>query len=127
MLDTNICIYLLTRYDPGLNVMTRLRTGQVTISSIVYAELSVGVRNDGRETAVTQVARLVREVPVMPFDAAGAQAYGLLRRNIDRVGVKGFDLLIAAHALSRDAVLVTNNEADFARFPGLTLDNWISR
>lgn len=127
MLDTNICIYLLSRNDAALNVMTRLRTGQVTMSSIVYGELYAGARDDGRDEAVTQLAHLAREVPVTPFDAPAAQAYGLLRRSVDRVGAKGFDLLIAAHAISCSAALVTNNEADFRRFSDLRLENWASR
>lgn len=127
MLDINICIYLLSREDAALNVMARMQTGQVTMSSIVYGELYAGARDDGRDEAITRLAHLVREVPVTPFDASAAQAYGDLRRSVDRVGAKGFDLLIAAHAISRGVVLVTNNEADFRRFADLKLENWTSR
>lgn len=126
MLDTNICIYILAKTDPGLNVMTLMRTGQVKISSIVYAELSVGARNYPRDDAAVQLSKFIAQVPVAPFDTAAAEAYGVLRRGLPRASGMEFDRLIAAHAISRSAILVINNEADFAGLEPLKLDNWTS-
>jgi tRNA(fMet)-specific endonuclease VapC len=63
---------------------------------------------------------------ILPFDEAAAWAYGQLRADLERLGtpIGSMDTLIAAHAISQQALLVTNNTREFARVPGLRLDNW---
>lgn len=125
MLDTNICIYLLTDDKAAWQAMAKLDIGQVTISSIVYAELVVGARTYSGGNADVQIARFTEQVPVVPFDVRAAEVYGTARRGLARASGREMDRLIAAHALSRSAILVTNNEADFAEFGDLRLLNWI--
>jgi tRNA(fMet)-specific endonuclease VapC len=64
---------------------------------------------------------------ILPFDDAALWAYGDLRADLERRGtpIGALDTMIAAHALSRHAMLVTNNTREFAKVPGLQLDNWI--
>mgnify|MGYP002794064280 CR=1 FL=1 len=66
----------------------------------------------------------VRRVPALPFDEAAANAYAVLRAAVPDRQRNAMDRLIAAHALSVGATLVTNNEADFKAYPGLTIENW---
>ncbi|MEY4884300.1 MAG: hypothetical protein RIS34_2154, partial [Pseudomonadota bacterium] len=65
---------------------------------------------------------------IFPFDAPAVWAYGDLRANLERRGtpIGSLDTMIAAHALSQQALLVTNNTREFAKVPGLQLDNWVA-
>lgn len=119
MLDTNSCIFLFTgRHAPLTDRIARRLVGEVSISSIVLAELMVGMER-GHGPTGDQLEAFVRDIPVRPFDVAAARAYGRLPFRRDRV-----DHLIAAHALSVDAILVTANVRDFAGMPGLKVEDW---
>ena len=63
---------------------------------------------------------------ILPFDDAAVWAYGDLRADLERRGtsIGALDTMIAAHALSQQALLVTNDTREFAKVPGLQLDNW---
>lgn len=101
--------------------------GDVVMSVITYAELEYGVAvsaNPDRERR--HLAALVDDIPVAAFDGTAARAYGLIR---DATRERKRDLLsklIAAHAVSLDVVLVTNNERDFASYPGVIIENWLN-
>lgn len=117
LLDTNICIYLLEgRSDAAAARIAGQTHGCVVTSSIAYAEVLTGmIRLGAREKAEL----FFDEVPVLPFDRRAADVYAELPfKRAD------YDRLIAAHALSRGLVLVTNNPADFAWVEGLTIENW---
>ncbi|AOY96031.1 VapC toxin family PIN domain ribonuclease [Cupriavidus sp. USMAA2-4] len=127
MLDTNMCIYLMR--DQPEQVARRFAqcyVGDVVMSAITYAELEYGVAvsaDPARERL--HLASLVEDIPVMPFEAAAARAYGPVRQATRERRKDHLDKLIAAHALALDLVLVTNNERDFAHYPGLRLENWL--
>lgn len=128
MLDTNMCIYLMKNQPEEVaRRFSQCYVGDVVMSSITYAELEYGVaasRNPEQERI--NLAGLVEDIPVMPFDAAAGVAYGPIRMATrDATRKDALDKLIAAHAVSLDVMLVTNNEKDFARYPGLTVENWI--
>ena len=120
MLDTNLCIYLLSGYSPELTRRVGDQpSGSVSISAITLGEMMVG---GGSATAASpELANMIDELPVMSFDDAAARAYGALpfRRG-------SFDRLIAAHALSLGLTLVTNNERDFLDVSSLRIENWTS-
>ena len=92
---------------------------------MTYAELEYGVSaaNDPEKERQHLVA-LVEDLPVAPFDRAAGCAYGPIRQ-ATRDRRKNLDKLIAAHAVSLDVVLITNNLKDFARYPGLKTENWV--
>ena len=119
LLDSNICIYLLEALSiPARSRVESYYPGEVVTSAVAYAEVIQGVDPDDPK-AVAASEALFAAIPVLPFDAAAAEAY---RRLPFRRG--SFDRLIAAHALALDLTFVTNNEDDFKGVPGLRVENW---
>jgi tRNA(fMet)-specific endonuclease VapC len=119
LLDTNCCIYLLSRTRPGLEAKVgKCAAGSVGISAIVGAELILGFAGaDPKLKAMLE--RFLEEFPVQPFDTNAARAYAgvpFRRGKLDR--------LVAAHALALGATLITNNVRDFEDVPALKLQNW---
>ncbi|KVR38061.1 type II toxin-antitoxin system VapC family toxin [Burkholderia multivorans] len=127
MLDTNMCIYLMKNQPEQVaRRFAQCYTGDVVMSAITYAELAYGVTvcaNPARERR--NLAALIEDIPVAPFDGAAAQAYGPIREATLERKKDHLDKLIGAHAVSLDVVLVTNHERDFAGYPGLRLENWL--
>ena len=70
------------------------------------------------------LAALIEDIPVLPFDAKAAGAYGPIREATRERKKDHLDKLIAAHAVSVGVTLVTNNERDFAAYPGVKVENW---
>lgn len=128
LLDTDICIYAINRRRP--EALERLRAyavGKVGVSAITYAELRFGVGNSARsEQNMERLKRFLLPLEVLPFDAEAGRWYGRVRAQLRRGGhpIGGNDLLIAAHALSLGATLVTNNVREFERVEGLRLERW---
>ena len=127
MLDTNICIYITQSHPP--QVLRRLATltqGSAVMSVVTYAELRAGLEmqtsNRAQDERVLKL--LTQRIPVLPFDAAAAESYGLLRAAVRERSRSAMDRLIAAHAVSVGITLITNNEADFKDYPGLAVENW---
>jgi len=128
MLDTNICIHLMQRQPEAvMRKFAELQVGDVVISSVTYAELCYGVECRAENKAVLGglLDRLTTDIPVLPLDRDAAEHYGELRAAVRDRRRDALDRLIAAHARSRDLVLVTNNEADFRDYPGLRIENWV--
>lgn len=118
LLDSNICIYLLTAASPKLHdKVSQQDAGTLCCSAINLAEIAVGYGSNALDAS--DLGAFLATVPAMPFDEVAARVYGTLphKRAL-------FDRLIAAHALSLGLTLVTNNEADFADVPGLKVENW---
>lgn len=130
LLDTNICIYI--RQKRPVNVQRRfaeLVPGDAAISVITYGELCFGAEKSVAPAANRQrLEELVGLIPVLPMPADAGGAYGAIRAGLARDGrmIGNNDLWIAAHARSAGLVLVTNDEREFARVPGLTVENWVA-
>jgi tRNA(fMet)-specific endonuclease VapC len=128
LLDTNICIYI--RRERPQNVLDRFKVlppGSTAISVITYGELVYGVRKSPAPAkAMMILEELTDLIPVMPMAIAVAETYGLIRSDLAARGalIGNNDLWIAAHAVSLKLPLVTNNEKEFQRVGGLTLENW---
>jgi tRNA(fMet)-specific endonuclease VapC len=131
MLDTNMCIYLRQNRPPEVTTRFRqMQHGDVVLSVITYGELLYGAeRSQQRTRALESLARLVSLLPILPLPEEAASAYGEIRTTLEKRGqmIGGNDLWIAAHAKSARLTLVTNNEREFNRVPGLKLQNWASR
>jgi tRNA(fMet)-specific endonuclease VapC len=130
LLDTNICIYLINeRSTRVFEKLVSLDPAEVAISSVTLAELQYGVeKSEARERNAKALDMFVVPMEVLPFDADAAREYGRVRADLERRGkpIGGMDLMIAAHALSARATLVTNNTREFTRVRGLLVENWAS-
>ena len=132
LLDTNICIALIRRSQKSARLLERLishQPGDVGISAITLAELAHGVvKSVQKEQNRTALQQFLLPLEVVDFDQQAALVYGKIRVGLELTGqlIGSMDMLIAAHALSLDAILVTNNVSEFQRIEGLTLEDWIS-
>jgi tRNA(fMet)-specific endonuclease VapC len=127
LLDTNTCIRAL-RADTTSTLVGRFNrhAAQICTSAIVLAELRYGAENSQRVAHNLQeieqfVARLQA---VLDFDTAAAADFGRIRTALRQQPIGPLDTLIAAHARSRDLVVVTDNVAEFGRVPGLQVESW---
>ncbi len=128
LLDTNICIYIINAKPAAvLSRFKRYWLGEIGICSVVAAELAYGVAKSGSARNRQALEMFLAPLEILPFDAAAFWVYGDLRAELARRGepIGSLDTLIAAHALSQAATLVTNNISEFKRVPGLQLDNWV--
>jgi tRNA(fMet)-specific endonuclease VapC len=119
IIDADSAIYAMA--DAGSPVNTRIGKcvpGEIVISTISFAEIALG-SHIGRPPDGETLAAFIDAIPLVPFDEAAAREYARLPFKRAR-----FDRLLAAHALSIGAIVVTNNEADFADVPGLKVENW---
>jgi tRNA(fMet)-specific endonuclease VapC len=119
MLDSNVVIALALATDTGLRQRASEHDeGDFVMSAVSYAEVVHG-SVAGKPPPLAWLADLIEEVPVLPFDAAAAQAYATIpfRR-------ASYDRLIAAHALSLGLTVVTSNVKHFTDVPGLAVENW---
>lgn len=128
MLDTNMCIYLMKNQPEQVaKRFAECFVGDVVMSVITYAELEYGVAvSDNRAKERRTLTALIEDIPVAPFDAAAAVAYGSIREATRERKKDHLDKLIAAHAVALDIVLVTNNTKDFTSYPGVKLENWLN-
>ena len=128
MLDTNICIYALNKNNNVLKNLHKNIKNNLCISTIVLAELNFGVFNSNKfEENKNKLNAFLNLLEIIPFDSKGAIEYGRLRAYLKKKGkpLGNNDLLIAAHALSIQAKLITNNTSEFMQVPNLQLENWI--
>ena len=126
LIDTNIAIHARDGTDAVLDKLGE-HDGEVLLSALSLAELQRGVYRDRSLTAIRQarLELLLRGLPVLPFDAPAAITYGRIIAECGWVRGRDFDRMIAAHAISNNSVLVTNNTADFSDIPGLSVENWV--
>jgi len=128
MLDTNICIYLMKHQPPEVRrKFEECFVGDVVMSAITLAELEYGIAcSSSKEENQSALDALLNDIPVLPFDALSARAYGPVRMASRERSRDALDKLIASHAIALGVTLVTNNEADFAGYPGLVVENWVN-
>ena len=130
MLDTNICIYVLKRHSDELRHKFKA-IKNLCISSVTYGELCFGIENGDssmKQTRWEQLDMFTQRLLIESWDKEAARHYGFIRTHLRKQGtpIGNNDLLIASHARSINAVLVTNNIREFGRVPDISLENWIS-
>lgn len=130
MLDTNICIYVLKKHSNKLRHKFKA-IKDICISSVTYGELCFGIENGNnnlKEERWRQLEIFTQRLLIEPWDENAGRHYGSIRAQLKKEGtpIGNNDLLIAAHARSINAVLVTNNVREFNRVPNLTVENWVS-
>ncbi|MCF1434387.1 PIN domain-containing protein [Agrobacterium vitis] len=128
MLDTNI-ISDVVRNPMGraADVMHGLNRDDICLSSIVLSEILFGIQRKGSERLTRLVEGVLERIAVIAYDDLAGRHYAEIRTTLEKQGtpIGATDLFIAAHALSLDMVLVTNNTREFARVSGLKLENWL--
>ena len=127
MLDTNICSYILRRHPPEMvDRFGVLTPGQVWISAIVAAELRYGAAKLASPRFSASVEAWLAGFDVRPWPVDATHHYAQIRATLERAGkpIGGMDLLIAAHALAEDSVVITTNAREFHRVPGLAVEEW---
>jgi tRNA(fMet)-specific endonuclease VapC len=128
LLDTNTCIYLIKQHPTEvLRKFNEYAVGDIGISSVTTAELHFGVEKSQRPEANRRaLQQFLLPLTVADFDENAAAAYGHVRAQLEKqcTPIGPLDTLIAAHALSLDLTLVTNNVRGFERVPALEVENW---
>ena len=127
LLDTNICIYVLRHRPPHVREAFNRHATHLCTSSVVLGELLYGAEKSAHpEHNMEQVERFMARLEVLPFDHGAAAHFANIRTELERNGepIGAYDLMIAGHARSAGLRLVTNNEKEFARVPGLLVENW---
>jgi tRNA(fMet)-specific endonuclease VapC len=129
MLDTDICIYAInTRPPQVLQALADHHAAGLGVSAITAHELHYGVARTGSARNAQALRQFLASLEVADFDAGAADVAGQLRAWLAGQGtpIGLYDSLIAAHAQALGVTLVTNNTREFARVPGIRLENWAS-
>lgn len=119
LIDANAAVYAMdVGNDRLIARIAECEEGEIALSVISYAEVAYGTYV-GKPPPPEILEAFVAAIPLLAFDEAAAREYAKLPFKRAR-----FDRLLAAHALSIGAAVITNNEADFADVPGLKVENW---
>ena len=128
MLDTDMCSYIIKEHPESVRQRFQtLAMEQLCVSVVTYAELIYGVeRSSSKQINRPIIEDFVRHLDVMDWDTEAADQYGVIRAALEPAGtpIGAMDMMIAAHAKSIKAVLVTNNQKHFTKVKGLKTDNW---
>ena len=131
LLDTNICIYLIKKKPASvINRFEQHSVGDIGISSITAAELFYGVqKSQHRKQNQAALMQFMSPLEIAEFDIDAALSYGQIRTELESQGtpIGSLDTFIAGHAVSMGVTLVTNNEREFSRVPGLIVENWAGK
>jgi tRNA(fMet)-specific endonuclease VapC len=127
LIDTNIAIHARDGTETVLQKLAE-HGNEVVLSALSLVELERGIHKDSKFSAIRRerLEVLLRGLPVLPFDAAAAVAYGRIIAQCGWARGRDYDRMIAAHAISSGCVLAANNIADFRDIPGLSIENWVA-
>lgn len=130
LLDTNICSYILKSRPASVKAkFDQVGSEHLCISAIVLAELYYGAARHPKSVIIRkEIDDFVSRLVVVPWDEQAANHYGAIRATLEKAGtpIGAMDMLIAAHARSMGATLVTNNLREFVRITGLVVQDWVS-
>mgnify|MGYP002641510922 CR=1 FL=1 len=129
LLDTNICIYIQRRKPNEVLVrFQKLKPGDAAISVVTWGELLYGAeKSRQRKMALQLLEEFQTFIPVLSMPENAGETYGEIRATLESSGtpIGNNDLWIAAHAKAAGLTVVTNNEREFQRVPGLKVQNWV--
>ena len=131
LFDTNICIYLINKkFEYLIDRVEKYGIENIGISSITIAELEYGIaKSSSSHKEENRVALLEFLLPFkfIDFNQNDAYEYGKIRQDLQSKGtiIGNMDILIGSQAVSRELILVTNNEKEFKRIEDLEIENWV--
>lgn len=131
LLDTNICIYVIKQRP--IHVLQRFfqeDPSQIALSSVSLFELQYGVSKSSKpEQNAAALQAFIQPLVILNFDQNTALQAGVIRTQSEQKGriIGAYDLLIAAHALQHNLVLISHNVKEFKRIPKLKLENWVTQ
>ena len=130
LLDTNMCVFALRNKPRAVSDrIQQHKPDDIVISTITVAELRVGADKSNRpEENHRQISDFLLTFDVLMFDSGAADAYGVIRADLERRGqpIGELDMLLAAHAVSQNLIFVTHNTSEFQRVKGLQLEDWFA-
>ena len=127
LLDTDTCIYALKQRAAVLERMLSGSRPDVAVSVITEAELRTGAAKSSSPVKTMRlVENFLRPLTLVEFTSSDAASYANVRAKLERAGtpIGPLDTLIAAQAVGRKLILVSNNEREFRRVAGLRSENW---
>jgi tRNA(fMet)-specific endonuclease VapC len=128
MLDTNICIYTIKNQPSQVRDAFIRHQDQMCVSTVTAMELIYGAEKSAvPEKNLGVIEGFLARLAVMDYDVHAAEHTGQLRAELQKQGkpIGPYDQMIAGHARSLGLILVTNNEREFERVPGLRIENWV--
>jgi tRNA(fMet)-specific endonuclease VapC len=129
LLDTNICIYIIKRKPESvIKKFENLNSDEIKISTITVAELEYGVsKSKKRDQNRIALRNFLSTFEIITFDIRDAEIFGIIRNDLENRGelIGPYDIQLAAQALARDLILVSNNTDEFNRIEKLKLENWV--
>ena len=130
LIDTNICIYIMNkRPSEVIHRFKNIEVGQIGISTITVSELNYGAsKSNLRKQNFKRLEEFLAPFEIIPYSQSASKYYGEIRSRLENQGnvICPLDLLIAAHALSENLTLITNNEKEFKRIKSLKVENWVT-
>ncbi len=128
LIDTNTCIYIMNKRPADvIRKFKQFDPGEISISSITVSELQCGVEKSAHpKKNRLRLEQFMAPFKILPYDEFAAKTYGNIRFQLEKQGhtIGPLDLFIAAHALSQELILVTNNDKEFKRIKNLKVENW---
>ncbi|MCP4351150.1 MAG: type II toxin-antitoxin system VapC family toxin [Desulfobacterales bacterium] len=129
LIDTNICIYIMNQRPASvIDKFKTMAPGDIGISSITVSELQYGVAKSNRKSEnARRLSEFLLPFDILPYDSKAASVYGRIRSQLEDAGqtIGPLDMLIGAHALSQNLIIVTNDTKEFSRIDRLTVENWV--
>lgn len=128
MLDTDIAIYTIKNRPAQVREAFKRHQGQMCISSVSVGELIFGAERSSQvERNLRDVEAFVARLDVAPFDLDAATHFGQVRAELYNAGtpIGPYDMMIAGQARALGLTLITNNQREFERVPGLRVENWV--
>ena len=130
LLDTNIISYWMRGHEGILRALKQRHPGDLAVSSITVAEIRYGIEKSPHRQSerLRKLGLILAQIQQLPFDGTAAAEYGVIRAALEQRGtpIGERDTQIAAIAAAHNLTIVTHNVREFARIPGIPVEDWIA-
>ena len=126
LLDTDIVSLIIRKNVFVISNLIKHEDDEICISAVTYAEIFYGLIKKGSSQLFDEVISVVDKMSIIAFDDSQSEFYGKIRVGLEKSGTPlgDMDMLIAAAAMSKDAVLITHNKKHFSKIKGLKTEDW---